>query len=219
MSADEKTRPLSPGALAARRLGVLGGSFDPPHRCHLSVAERAAERFGLDHVVFVPAARPPHKPGRRLASGEDRVAMLELLLEDAHDGFGSVWTGELEREGPSYSMETVEVLAAMTDAELHWILGSDNLPGLRHWHRVEEFLRAVQPIVHFRRGEEFDLADLYSLSGEATARVEAGYLEVPPCDCSSTEIRDALAAGEDPGAGLTPRLARYVAARGLYQAE
>jgi cytidyltransferase-like protein len=100
--------PLSAAARGARRLGVLGGSFDPPHLGHLHAARRARDAFALEHVVFVPAARPPHKPERILAEGAERLEMLALLLADEPDV--SVWDTELGRSGPSYTVDTLREL-------------------------------------------------------------------------------------------------------------
>ncbi|MEX1026085.1 MAG: nicotinate (nicotinamide) nucleotide adenylyltransferase [Planctomycetota bacterium] len=211
------TAALAPAARLARRLGLYGGSFDPPHRCHVEVAERAAAEFELEHVVFVPAARPPHKLERTLASEADRVALLELLIAPLGDR-ASVWTGELEREGPSFSIDTVQALARETEAKLFWILGSDNLPGLARWHRVEALLDAARPIVHVRRGDELELAWLEGLSDTARERVLAGYLEVEPCDASSSAVRAAVARGDAVDDVLPAALSEYIEAHGLYRA-
>ena len=212
---------LAPAARSAERLALYGGSFDPPHAGHLHVAEAAREAFGLDHVLFVPARRPPHKPGRQLAPGADRVALLRLLLAErrwARDG-ASVWTGELLRRGPSYTLHTVHRLREQRDeanAPLFLILGSDNLNGFDRWHGVEELVSLVQPIVIFRTGTALDATIAPDLSPEARERLTAGFLEVPPLDVSSSELRERLAEGRDPGPQLPAALREYVRARGIY---
>src|SRR5262245_873479 len=92
----------------ARRVGVYGGSFDPVHAGHVHVARQAQRAFALDAVVFVPAAQPPHKPGRVLASPQDRVAMLEIALRG--EPSWRVTTLEFERSGPSYTIDTLREL-------------------------------------------------------------------------------------------------------------
>ncbi|MEM7308623.1 MAG: nicotinate (nicotinamide) nucleotide adenylyltransferase [Planctomycetota bacterium] len=219
MTARSEVPELDGRARGARRLGVLGGSFDPPHRGHLHAADAARGAFALDHVLLVPAARPPHKPGRQLASGADRAALLSLLA--AGDDGLSVWTGELSREGPSYSVDTARALrrARGQEAELFWILGSDNLPGLAGWREAEELLRLAQPIVIFRAGDPLELGDeVAGLSEPARARLAAGLVAAPPMRISSTELRRRLAAGEDPGEELPEDLREYIAARGIYRA-
>lgn len=214
---------LAPEALAAARLGILGGSFDPPHLGHLHAARAARRAFRLDHVVFVPAARPPHKPGRVLAEGGERLAMLELLLE-GEEGV-STWGGELERSGPSYSVDTVRELLAAGVRDPHWILGSDNLAGLPGWHEAEEFLALARPVVVFRRGDPVDPAGVAGpaepaagLSPRARRRLEEGLLVVDPVEASSSELRRRLGAGEDPGPALPAAVREYARARGIYTA-
>ena len=113
-----------------RRLGLFGGSFDPVHMGHLHVARVAQRARDLERVVFVPAARPPHKLERALAPGADRLAMLRLAI--AGEPSWTVSDVELRREGPSYTVQTVRELALAVgepaDAEVWMILGSDNLP-------------------------------------------------------------------------------------------
>ncbi len=201
---------------AARRVGLFGGSFDPPHRGHLYLAQVALQARDLDHVLFIPAARPPHKPDRRLASAADRCAMLELLC--ASERNFSVWRGELDRSGPSYSIDTArELRAELQAAELFWILGSDNLQDLPSWREVEEFLRLVSPLVIYRRGEELDVDLLPGLSAGARERIRRGCLQVPPVDASSTQVRAELARGGDVGAWIPADIEEYIRSRGIYQ--
>lgn len=215
------TAAIDPRALAARRLGLYGGSFDPPHDGHLHVLRAAREAFALDHVVLVPAGRPPHKPARELAPAEDRAALCELLVEG--EPATSVWRGELERPGPSYSIDTVLAFeeARGGRGELFWILGADSLAGFARWRRVEELVRRAAPIVVRRpreAGEAGCAADeLGALSAEARALVERGRVDAAPHPASSSAIRAALAGGEAPE-HLPSRLVAHVRARGLYAA-
>ncbi|HED66988.1 MAG TPA: nicotinate (nicotinamide) nucleotide adenylyltransferase, partial [Planctomycetes bacterium] len=174
MSPEVNPPELVPEARVARRLGILGGSFDPPHGGHLHMARVARAARDLDHVLFVPAARPPHKPDRRLASGAERVHMLELLLAD--QSHVSIWTNELERAGPSYTIDTVEALREELGPRpiFFLILGSDNLAGLPRWHRVEDLLALVEPIVIPRRGAPVDPPELDGLAPALRERVRAG---------------------------------------------
>lgn len=210
--------PLSAAARGAARLGILGGSFDPPHLGHLHAARRARAAFALDHVVFVPAARPPHKPERRLASAEQRLAMLALLLQD--EPATSVWSVELEREGPSYTIETARTLRALAPgARLFLVLGEDNLADFPRWRAAEELVGLVQPIVVHRRGAAPSPADLAPLSPRARAKVELGRLSGSPVDASSSDLRAAFAGERWEGADqpMPAALARYVHEHGLYR--
>jgi len=202
------------------RWGLFGGSFDPVHRGHLYAARVAREHFGLADVLFVPARRSPHKLDRMLADGRDRLAMLAIALREL--GFGRIAGVELERPGPSYTIDTVRdlptLLQAPEDLGVYLILGADNLGALDTWRGVEELLQLVQPVV-VARGERMRalLAELAGrLSPAALERLEAGLVDVAPVDISSTGVRRALAAGRDPGDDLPAGVMEYVRARGIY---
>lgn len=204
--------PLAAAARGAARLGLLGGSFDPPHLGHLFAARRARTAFALEHVVFVPAARPPHKPERVLASAEQRLAMLALLL--AEEPGTSSWSVELERAGPSYTVDTLRALRALAPAaRLFLILGADNLPDFPRWREVEEIVRLAQPIVVPRGPASAGAPELASLSPAARAKVRLGCLAGEPFAASSSALR----AGRE-AERLPPALARYVREQGLYLA-
>jgi nicotinate-nucleotide adenylyltransferase len=217
VSAPSAKAPLAAAARRAQRLGVLGGSFDPPHLGHLHAARCARAAFALEHVVFVPAARPPHKPERVLAGGPERLAMLALLLEGEPDV--SAWDVELARTGPSYTVDTLRELRALVPApaRLYLVLGEDNLADFPRWREVEEILRLAQPIVVHRGAGRPTLPELAELSADARARLALGVLACPAFDASSSALRAELGAlaGEDPR--LPQRLARYLRERGLYR--
>lgn len=203
-----------------RRVGVYGGSFDPVHNGHLHVVRAARERFALDGVVFVPAARPPHKPGKSLASEADRLAMLELALEGDREAWIS--TIEFERAGPSYTYDTLRELPARaglaSGCSLHLLIGWDNLRGLERWHRADAVLTLAQPIVVWREGgDEAVLAHLArTLAPELFARIERGLVRVPPAPESSTDVRERLERGKVPVDALSPSVLEYIRSRGIY---
>lgn len=210
--------PLGDAARRASRLGVLGGSFDPPHLGHLHAARRARDAFALDHVVFVPAARPPHKPERHLAGEKERLEMLALLL--AGEPGVSVWGVELARSGPSYTVDTLRELRELVPepAALFLILGEDNLEGFPSWRSAEEIVALAQPIVVHRSGVD-PAAELArdEFSPFVRTRLALGRLACPALDVSSTEIRAGLARGADASGRLPPRLLEYIRVRGLYR--
>lgn len=203
----------------AVRLGLYGGSFDPVHTGHLAVAERARQAFDLTQVWFLPASVPPHKLDKRLAGGRDRVCMLELALADL--AWAKVEPMELGREGPSYSFDTAEqVIQSLPEGStVFLILGGDNLPGLPHWHRGQELLELVQPIVLRRQGDGRDPVDdlQTALPGTLLDKLRRGYLDLPPAPGCASDIREDLAAGRS-GEGLHLPLGveQYVRRRGLY---
>jgi nicotinate-nucleotide adenylyltransferase len=212
---EPSSAPLSDAARRATRLGVLGGSFDPPHLGHLHAARRAREAFALDHVVFVPAARPPHKPERHLAGERERLEMLALLLADEPDA--SVWGVELGRRGPSYTVDTLRALRALVPppAALFLILGEDNLADFPRWRAAEEIVALAQPIVVHRSGSEARPLPA-GLSSLARTRLAMGRLASPALDASSTAIRSALRNDCVPPELLPARILEYVRAHGLY---
>jgi len=184
------------------RAALYGGSFDPVHIGHLETARRAERVFQLDRVLWMPAAKPPHKLDQQLASGPLRYAML--LLATADRSTWQVSEEELARAGPSYTYDTVTAAprlfgVAPDELDLHLLIGSDNLPGLPDWYQVEGLLERVQPIVAWRGGDLDEL--LTGLAGrlapELVAKIERGLLRLPPIEVSSTELRARLARGED----------------------
>ncbi|MDP6370532.1 MAG: nicotinate (nicotinamide) nucleotide adenylyltransferase [Planctomycetota bacterium] len=219
---------VNPGAdsappSAGGALGLFGGTFDPPHAGHIHLAQSAQAALGLGRVLFIPAARSPHKPppeapGAASATA-DRLALLEALCESRPSW--SVSTVELERGGTSYMIETVEALAAAGELGSEppcLLLGGDQLPGLHSWRRLEELLSRVRPIVvHRGRDARGQLAALEaSLPPELAARVRAGFLDLPPVDISSTELRGHLERGVDPGPELPAEVLAVIRARSLY---
>jgi nicotinate-nucleotide adenylyltransferase len=208
-------------APSAGRVGVYGGTFDPVHAGHLHAARAAQAAFGLGRVVFVPAARSPHKPRGSSASPEQRFEMLEIAI--CGQPTWSVSRVEIDRPPPSYTVDTLRELPAKLGlppgTEVFFVMGWDNLESLDRWHQAREMLGIAQPIV-VRRGEE-DPALLErlerSLGPELYARLERGMLRLPPSPESSTGLRERLARGEDPGSELPPGVLEYIRRRGIYR--
>jgi len=217
-------RPAPPGS-GERRLGLFGGTFDPVHAGHLHAARAALSAFDLDRVVFVPARRPPHKPLRVLAPGEDRMEMLRLATGD--EPRFAVLGLELEREGPSFTIDTVRALpAAVGEAAgvpIYLILGSDNLEDLENWREARALIERVQPVVVDRGGDARPALSSIerALGRQAAEKVRAGLLRLPPVPVSSTAIRARLASA---GAGervveVLPPVLDYIRRRRLYGVE
>jgi nicotinate-nucleotide adenylyltransferase len=217
---------------------LFGGSFDPVHAGHLHAAQAALRAFPIDRVAFVPARHPPHKPGRVLASGEDRLEMLKLAT--ASEPRFLVLPIELAREGPSYTIDTVRALPAAlrepADVPIFLILGSDNLVGLESWREASALIERVQPVVVHRAAEHApEHAAEHALEHESLARIErelgraaaerirAGYLRLPPVPASSTAIRTRLSSSVASGSSaaeveLAPSVYAYIRSHGLYGA-
>jgi nicotinate-nucleotide adenylyltransferase len=130
-------------------LGVFGGTFDPIHLAHLAVAESARDSLGLERVLFMPAGVPPHKPDQAISSGADRLAMVEAAI--AGNPAFEASRIELDRPGPSYTVDTLEALA-VTDPDLVLILSSEAYAGLPTWHEPRRVLELARLAIAPRDG-------------------------------------------------------------------
>jgi nicotinate-nucleotide adenylyltransferase len=189
------------------RIGVFGGTFDPVHNVHLRIARAARDSAGLDRVLFVVAATPPHKRNDVVASAEDRLAMVRAAIEGEH-GFEACRI-EMDRSGPSYTVDTVRTLAqAHPEARLHLIIGYDTALDLPRWREPQGILERARLIVV--RRPECDSALDPSLDGVHEV------LPFEASDLSSTEVRDMLAQGGDVRGLLPPAVVDYIRMKGLY---
>jgi nicotinate-nucleotide adenylyltransferase len=198
------------------RLGLFGGSFDPIHRGHIDPVQAARRELGLDRVVYLPTAVPPHKPGRVLAPAHARYAMVEMALLDEEGLYAS--TFELTLERPAYTVETLEHFRrTMPDAELVLIIGGDSYAELDHWVRWEEIPDLARLAVLARPGWTLEES---SLSTELAALARSGkvdFLHQPAVDISSTRLRELFAKREAPPPETVPRsVVRYVQKYDLY---
>jgi nicotinate-nucleotide adenylyltransferase len=174
------------------RIGLFGGCFNPVHLGHLAAARAARDHLALDRVIFIPSGHPPLKGATGLLAGADRLAMLELALRGEPDMEAS--DIEIQREGPSYTVDTVRTLRATfpARAELFFLLGGDCLARLPQWKGIEE-LRAKVRFAILPRG------------GQGRETSADGLIEVPMPEIalSSTLVRKRCALGE-PQDGLVP---------------
>lgn len=177
-----------------QRIGILGGTFDPPHIGHLVLAEYAAEALGFEHVVFVPAADPPHKRGETRMSIEHRIAMLELAIA-GNPRFG--WSRvDVDRPGPHYTVDTIRILqAADEQAELFFVMGGDSLRDLPKWNRPQELLNACQLVVLQRPNMELVSPEMHETRFPGSSE-RIIILDDPLLGFSSTGIVERLKAGK-----------------------
>jgi len=184
------------------RLAIFGGTFDPIHNAHLTVAREAAGKFHLDQVWFVPAAHPPHKSDQSGASFEDRFRMTELACAiDPRFVASRLEAGARK----SYSVDTVERVR-LTGEQPYFIIGADAFAEITTWHRWQDLVGLTEFIVVTRPGHRY--------ATPVGARVHR--LETVALPISSSEIRKNLAAGEIP-AELPAAVGRYILERRLYQ--
>src|SRR5512135_2056238 len=145
-----------------RRLGIMGGTFDPPHFGHLAAAEMARAELGLERVLFVPANRSPWKMSKLVSTTEQRIEMVRLAIAD-HAQF-ELNRVDVDRPAPSYTYETLRLLAAQhADAELFFIMGLDSLRDLGNWHRSAEIVRLARLVVCARPGVSMDVGQMMDL--------------------------------------------------------
>lgn len=201
------------------RLGLFGGSFDPIHRGHVETVRAARSAAGLDEVLFLPTAVPPHKPGRELAPAWSRFAMVELALLDEPGLYAS--PHELTLDRAAYTVETLEFFrATRPGAELFLLLGADSLATLHTWRRWRDLAELAALVVLPRPGFERGVleANMPAVSRDLLASSRTRFVVTPEVAVSSTAVRAALAVGAalPPGA-LHPRVLSYLCKYGLYR--
>lgn len=194
-----------------RRRLLFGGTFDPPHRAHLELPRIAADAVGAEEVVYVPAARNPLKQDAEQSAGEHRLRMLELALA-GRPGV-RIATVELDRGGPSWWVDTLELLAAAGDPgdRLLFLIGADQALDFHRWREWPRILELAEPVVMAR--PPLDRRGL-----EAAWWAER-IVEVPAVDASATEARRRIAAGEPVDDLVPPAVAEYARTHGLYRAD
>lgn len=194
------------------RLGVLGGSFDPPHLAHLAIASEAFHTLGLERVLFVPAAAPPHKVGCEGTPATTRLQLAALAVDD--DLRFSVSSVEIER-GLVYTVDTVRALLQRhSDHDLVFIMGSDSLLQLDAWHEPEELLALCTLAVAPRPG---DAAAAVAAAAERWGPGRVLRLDAPAIDLSSTQIRERVSRRR-PIRYLVPRpVEKFIHEAGLYR--
>ena len=194
------------------RVGVFGGTFDPIHSGHVAMADAAAAKFGLERLVFVPARQSPHKTASP-ADPKHRVAMLALAIEGRPDW--SLSLSELEREGPSYTVDTLRELSARLLHDELWVLmGTDALAGLDRWKEPNEIVRLARVAAFYRdpyRGAGLVVPDVGGLAQRLEV-FDAGSVRI-----SSTELREDLARGMSAAGRVPPAVAEYITKQGLYR--
>ena len=196
------------------RIGVLGGTFDPIHLGHLIIAEEARDRLDLEEVCFVPARDPWMKAGQPLTSGHDRLSMARLAMED--NPFFRVSTLELERPGPSYTVDTLRELQEDygPESQLFFILGTDAFARFDEWKDTEGILGLATLVVVDRPGAtaSTEAIDQQVGNAESVERVRGVHLEI-----SAKDIRRRVAAGASIRYLVPEPVERYIYARGLYR--
>jgi nicotinate-nucleotide adenylyltransferase len=172
------------------RIGIFGGTFDPPHIGHLILAGEAEGFLNLDRLLWLLTPDPPHKSGQQLTGWQHRQAMLKLCLAN-NPGF-ELSRLDIERPGPHYAADTLQILAEQDPtAELIFIMGGDSLRDLPTWHKPHDFIRSCHSLGVMRRpGDSIDLVELEALIPGISAKV--CFMDAPLLDISSRQIRQRI---------------------------
>lgn len=228
--------PLTPHP-SLRKLGLLGGSFNPIHNGHLTIARLVRDQLRLDQVLFIPTGDPPHKRDGSLAPAKDRYEMVRLAI--AGTPSFQLSDIEIQRSGKSYSIDTIRELQRQfgSSAELYFLIGLDAFLDFPNWKEPMELLRACRFVVVPRPGQSFrSLANmplLPALDTHALTQLDAGTLPqldiamsscsgiiclpIPPCSISASEIRQRIRQRAPQANMLPPPVESYILQHRLYQ--
>ena len=201
-------------------IGILGGTFDPIHLGHLHIANQVASRLKLQQLQFMPCALPVHRDQPR-ASATHRCKMIELAIAE-RPGF-VLNALELQRAGPSYSVDSLREISRLSEQSLVLILGADAFNGFASWKSPDEILRLANLVVCGRPGFEIDNGVCSGNRVQTPLELEKRHaggilsLTVDALDCSSSSVRAALARGNTPRHFLTGAVADYIDEHDLYR--
>jgi nicotinate-nucleotide adenylyltransferase len=203
------------GTVGPERIGILGGTFDPPHVGHLWLAALAADELHLDRVLFMPAGQPPHKRRAGMSSITERLLMTRLAIT-GNDAF-ELSTVEVGRTGPSYTVDSIqELLESYAGARLFLLMGADSLARIDTWREPDRLLSLVEWAVGPRPGTPAaDAGQLRERFGEAAGRIHL--LSGPALDVSATDIRRRVAAGRAIKYLVPQAVEEMILATGLYR--
>jgi nicotinate-nucleotide adenylyltransferase len=228
--------PPPNSALKPKRLGLLGGTFNPIHNGHLTIARQAREALGLDRILFIPAGDPPHKQDRDLAPAKDRYEMVRLAV--ASEPLFAISDVEIRRPGKSYSIDTIRLLQQEygPQTRLSFLIGLDAFLEVPSWREPETLLTLCSFVVISRPGMSFQalstMALLPSLPAQSLADLDAGRtstltlslgtqyltcLRLPPSEVSASVIRTRIKQGLSAANLLPPPVESYILHHHLYE--
>lgn len=199
---------------AYKRLGIMGGTFDPIHFGHLVAAEEARVQYELEHVVFMPTGRYEHKEARQYVSPEERYTMV--VIATASNPYFSVSRLEVDRESPTYTIDTVRAVSeAYGGAELYFITGADAVLDITSWKDYERLADFCRFIAVTRPG--YDLSDLRAIvsTDDRTPKIDA--IEVPALAISSTDLRHRVGEGRPIRYLMPDSVANFIRKSGFYR--
>jgi nicotinate-nucleotide adenylyltransferase len=187
-----------------RRVGILGGTFNPPHIGHLIIADQVCHQLGLEKIYFMPSANPPHQDEKKAIDAKHRLHMVELAIED--NTVFDVEKSEIDRGGKSYTYDTlVKLKEEHPDTEYYFIIGGDMVEYLPKWYKIEDLSQLVEFVGVNRPGYPF--ISTYSII----------WVDVPSMDISSTSLRKNLKMNCPVNYLIPEKTLNYIRQEGLYQ--
>lgn len=196
------------------RIGILGGTFDPPHIGHLVIADQTYTQLGLDRVWFAPVGQPPHKKDRYVSATQHRVAMTRLAIRD--NPHFELCLADVERPTPHYITTLFDMLVQQhIDCEWYLIVGADSLMELPRWYQPQRLVQLVRFAVAHRPGYQPDLAQLEQALPGLRAKVE--WVDSPMIDLASSDLQRRARQGLPLRYVVTGEVATYIADHHLYQ--
>lgn len=203
-----------------KRIGIMGGTFNPIHHGHLVTAQEALDQFGLDRVIFIPTGDPPHKVDALLAHAEDRYLMT-VIATSSNDSF-FVSRVEIDRKGKSYTIDTVKELRKIygTDAGLFFITGADAILEILTWKNTDEIVTLAKFIAATRPG--YDISRIEGLRSTLFKSDREAYegisiMEIPALSISSTDIRERIKESRPINYLVPEGVSNYIIKHGLYK--
>ena len=205
--------------MGSQRIALFGGTFDPIHLGHTTVAHEVTQQLHLNKLIFIPAKRSPLKQTYPHASDHDRLSMIRLALQDL--SYCEVNDYELLRPSPSYTLHTIRHFYAIfgLNSLFFWLIGADSVKELLHWYKITELLDECVIVSMYRAGyKPPDYTELIRFFGEEKVRnLERHIVKTSLIDISSTDIRRRVASGEDIQGLVHPDVATYIQTKLLYR--
>jgi nicotinate-nucleotide adenylyltransferase len=200
--------------VARINVGVLGGTFDPPHNGHLHIAQEALTQLNLDRVLFAPTRQPPHKLDKDITPIEHRLEMVRLAI--ANDPRLVLSRVDVDRDGPTYTVDTIRLLRKeIPNADFYFIMGMDSLANILSWHKPDELIRLCKFAIFSRPGFSVDLNQFeHELPG---LREPVVFVRSSPQEISATELQRRVRLGLSIRDSVPAPVADYIAANHLYR--